>query len=56
VPLSMKEGVPTESVLKPEWIKTIDRAALGRAFATFPSARWNEVTTAVLDVLGLDAA
>jgi hypothetical protein len=40
-------------VLKPEWIKTVERASLGPWIATFPEARWKEVAAALLDVLGL---
>jgi len=45
--------LPSDCVLKPEWIKTVDRSAVGPWIATFPSARWHEVSAAVLDVLGL---
>ncbi len=54
VRMSSAEGLPGECVLKPEWIKTVDRAALGSWIATFPSTRWNELTRALLDVLGLE--
>jgi mRNA interferase MazF len=56
VRLSAADGLPSDCVLKPEWIKAVDRAALGPWIATFPGARWNEVTAALLDVLGLEAA
>jgi mRNA interferase MazF len=55
VRLSATDGLPTDCVLKPEWIKAVDRAALGPWIATFPRGRWNEVTAALLHVLGLDA-
>ena len=51
--VSIADGLPSECVLKPEWIKAIDRASLGPWIASFPHARWHEVTTALLDVLGL---
>jgi len=54
VRLSAVDGIPTDCVLKPEWIKAVDRTALGPWIATFPAARWNEVTTALLHVLGLE--
>jgi hypothetical protein len=41
-------------VLKPAWIKAVDRTALGPWIAMFPAARWDEVTTALLHVLGLE--
>jgi mRNA interferase MazF len=53
VRLSIADGLFSECVLKPEWIKTVDRGALGPRIAAFPHARWNEVTAALLDVLGL---
>jgi hypothetical protein len=40
-------------VLKPEWIKTVERTSLGPWIATFPETRWKEVAAALLDVLGL---
>jgi mRNA interferase MazF len=56
VRLSAGDGLPNDCVLKPEWIKSVDRAALGPWIAAFPTARWGEVTTALLDVLGLRAS
>jgi mRNA interferase MazF len=56
VRLSTSDGLPDECVLKPEWIKTVDRTALGPWITAFPHARWIEVTTALLDVLGLPFA
>lgn len=56
VRLSTSDGLPGECVLKPEWIKTVDRAALGPWITALPDARWSEVTTALLDVLGLTRA
>jgi mRNA-degrading endonuclease toxin of MazEF toxin-antitoxin module len=51
--LSAEDGLPGDCVLKPEWIKTVDRASLGPWIATFPETRWEEVAKALLDVLGL---
>jgi mRNA interferase MazF len=56
VRLSAADGLPSDCVLKPEWIKTVDRAALGPWIATFPASRWSEVSAALVDVLGLDGA
>ena len=53
VRLSIADGLPGECVLKPEWIKAVDRAALGPWITTFPDTRWNEVAIALIDVLGL---
>jgi mRNA interferase MazF len=53
VPLLASDGLPSDCVLKPEWIKTVDRSAIGPWIATFPSQRWHELSAALLDVLGL---
>jgi len=53
VRLSAADGLASDCVLKPEWIKAVDRAAIGPWISTFPYARWTEITTAILDVLGL---
>lgn len=53
VPLSTDEGLPTACVLKPEWIRIVERAFLGPLIATLPETRWSEVRAALLDVLGL---
>ena len=53
VRLSVIDGLPTDCVLKPEWIKSVDRAAIGPWIGTLPVGRWHEVTTALLHVLGL---
>jgi mRNA interferase MazF len=52
VRLSSDDGLPSDCVLKPEWIKAVERSSLGPWIATFPSSRWPEVTAALLDVLG----
>ena len=53
VRLSRDDGLPGECVLKPEWIKTVERTSLGPWIAALPEARWKEVAAALLDVLGL---
>ncbi len=53
VPLLASDGLPSDCVLKPEWIKTVDRSAIGPWIATFPPTRWPELAAALLDVLGL---
>jgi mRNA-degrading endonuclease toxin of MazEF toxin-antitoxin module len=55
VRLSAAEGLPNDCVLKPEWIKSVDRSALGPWLATFPAQRWSEVSRALCDVLGLES-
>jgi len=54
VRLTEADGVPSNSVLKPEWIKSVDRMSLGPLIATLPTNRWAEVTAAVVNVLGLE--
>lgn len=53
VRLSPTDGLPTDCVLKPEWIKSVDRSALGPWIASLPTERWPEVRSALLDVLGI---
>ena len=53
VVLGESDGVPAPCALKPEWIKSIERTAIGPRLATLPAARWPEVRAALLDVLGL---
>lgn len=54
VSLTPEEGLPSPCVLKPEWMRSVERSFLGPWIATFPSTRWPEVRVALLDVLGLD--
>ena len=51
--LTQEEGLPSPCVLKPEWIRSVERPLLGPWIASFPEHRWSEVTTALLEVLGL---
>jgi mRNA-degrading endonuclease toxin of MazEF toxin-antitoxin module len=53
VRLSTTEGLPSACVLKPEWVRTVERALLGALIARLPESRWIEVRTALLNVLGL---
>lgn len=52
VPLGTPDGLPSSCVLKPEWIRIVDRALLGPLITRFPEARWEEVRKGLLDVLG----
>jgi mRNA interferase MazF len=54
VRLSQEEGMPAACVLKPEWVRSVERALLGPRIASFPNNRWREVRSALLQVLGLD--
>jgi mRNA interferase MazF len=53
VSLGTADGLPSACVLKPEWIRIVERAWLGPLVARFPEARWGEVRSALLDILGL---
>ncbi|HYQ85034.1 MAG TPA: type II toxin-antitoxin system PemK/MazF family toxin [Rubrobacter sp.] len=54
VQLSTSEGLPSACVLKPEWMRSVDRNQLGPHIARFPAHRWPELRRALLYVLGLD--
>jgi mRNA-degrading endonuclease toxin of MazEF toxin-antitoxin module len=54
VTLTEADGVPTACVVKPEWIRIVDRASLGPLVATLPEARWSDIRAALLDVLGFE--
>ena len=53
VRLSEADGLRGICVLKPEWIRSVNRNLLGPWLASLPANRWNEVRDALLDVLGL---
>lgn len=53
VPLTEQDGLPSARVLKPEWIRVVDRGLIGPFIATFPARRWSELREVLLDVLGL---
>jgi mRNA interferase MazF len=54
VALSEADGLPSPSVLKPEWIRIVERRYLGPRIAGFPENRWSELRKALLDVLGFE--
>jgi mRNA-degrading endonuclease toxin of MazEF toxin-antitoxin module len=53
VQLGPEDGVPEQCTLKPEWIKSVQRASIGPWLGTLPDSRWPEVRAALLDVLAL---
>ena len=53
VALSVDDGVPSPCVLKPEWIRTVERPLVGPLITRLPEGRWAELTNALLNVLGL---
>jgi mRNA-degrading endonuclease toxin of MazEF toxin-antitoxin module len=55
VALSQADGLPGPCVVKPEWIRIVERAYLGPWIATLPESRWSEVRLALLDILGFEA-
>ncbi len=55
VALTEADGVPSPCVVKPEWIRIVERGYLGPWITTLPEDRWPEVRRALLDVLGFDA-
>lgn len=52
VRLDDADGVPSPCVLKIEWIRSVERVALGPLLATLPAERWPAVRAALLSVLG----
>lgn len=52
--LGEADGLPSACVLKPEWIRSVDRARIGPLVATLPAARWPEVERALLQALGFE--
>ena len=55
VSLTEADGLPTACVIKPEWIRIVDRAYIGPYIATLPETRWPQIRAALLDVLGFEA-
>ena len=54
VALTEGDGLPSACVVKPEWIRIVDRTSLGPLIATLPAARWPEIRAALLDILGFE--
>jgi len=55
VPLTRDDGLPSSCVLKPEWIRAVNKTALGPWITALPEKRWTDVRRALLDALGLAA-
>jgi mRNA interferase MazF len=53
VKLSGKDGMAVDSVLKPEWIRSVERTLIGPRITALPEHRWPEVRDALLLALGL---
>jgi mRNA interferase MazF len=56
VGLGADDGLPSACVLKPEWIRAVDRALLGPRIAGLTPGRWPQVERALLEVLGFSSA
>jgi mRNA interferase MazF len=54
VVLDERDGLAVRSTIKVEWIRAVDRTAIGPRIAGLPPGRWPEVKRAVVHVLGLD--
>jgi mRNA interferase MazF len=54
VVLDEQDGLAVRSTIKVEWIRAVDRTAVGARIATLPVHRWRELMQAVVYVLGLD--
>lgn len=54
--LSPEDGLPSTCVLKPEWIRAVERANIEHYIASLPERRFPEVRRALLHVLGLAAS
>jgi mRNA interferase MazF len=55
VALGLEDGVPSACVLKPEWIRAVERTRLGPLLSALPEHRWPDVLRAVVHVLGLES-
>jgi mRNA interferase MazF len=56
VELGPSDGMPSACVLKPEWIRAVDRSLLGPRITGLPPGRWSELERPLLDVLGFSPA
>lgn len=53
VPLGPEDGLPSVCVLKPEWIRIVERSYLGPLITQLREERFASVRAALVDVLGL---
>ena len=56
VSLGPEDGLPSPCVLKPEWIRIVERTYVGPLLAQLPEHRWPAIRSALLDVLGFDGS
>lgn len=52
--LTPADGVPSACVLKPEWIRAVDRTGLGPLITALPADRWPAVDRALRLALGFE--
>jgi mRNA interferase MazF len=52
IPLSPMDGLAAVSVLKPDWIQSVERKLLGPWIASLSEHRWPEVRAALLAAFG----
>lgn len=53
VPLGPEDGLPSPCVLKPEWIRIVERPLLGALIAQHREERLSAVRVTLIEVLGL---
>lgn len=53
VPLGPEDGLPSPCVLKPEWIRIVERRYVGALIAQLREEKLPAVRAALIDVLGL---
>ena len=54
VQLTPEDGMPEVCVLKPEWIRAVERERIGPLITALPEHRWPDVRRAVLYTLGFE--
>ncbi len=54
VSLGPDDGMPETCVVKPEWIRAVERERLGPLISTLPRQRWPEIRQSLLYILGLE--
>ncbi|HSN98056.1 MAG TPA: type II toxin-antitoxin system PemK/MazF family toxin [Candidatus Nanopelagicales bacterium] len=52
--LTPEDGVLSPCVLKPEWIRAVERVEIDKRIGSLPEGRWPEVRRALMYVLGMD--
>ncbi len=50
--LGVEDGLPSECVLKPEWIRSVERSLLGSRIGTLADSRWPDLRRSLLLAMG----